>query len=61
MGVTCSEVKDIKFSKIRIKAKKAPTFSFYNSRDIELSNIESIEDGEVSIDIKGSKSCNIQK
>ncbi len=61
VGVTCSEVKDIKFSKIRIKAKKAPTFSFYNSRDIELSNIESIEDGEVSIDIKGSKSCNIQK
>lgn len=60
-GIKCSEIKDVKFNKIRIRTKESPIFSFNNSCNVELLNIESVGGVDISIDIKGPKSCNIQK
>lgn len=60
-GIECSETKNLKFDKIRIEVKEDPVLLFHNSRNVELSNIENMGDGEISMDIIGPRSSNIQK
>jgi polygalacturonase len=59
-GLICNDAEQIKLTNVRILPEKAPVFSFYNSRKVEMKSIEGPLSDGVFLKLQGEKTGEIQ-
>jgi polygalacturonase len=59
-GLVCNDAEQIKLTNVRILPEKSPVFSFYDSRKVEMENINGPLSGGVFLKLQGEKTREIR-